>query len=81
MDAENLGRMFAPSIIRHPTNTMDLVATQVEAVIVSYFILNVMGFSKRKGKEGEGKEEEGEGEKEKEKEREGEKEKEKEEER
>ena len=49
MDAENLGRMFAPSIIRHATNTMDVVAAQVEAVIVSYFILNVMAFSNRRG--------------------------------
>ena len=40
---------------------MDIIAAQVEAVIVSYFILNVMAFSKRRGKEGgEGKEEEGE---------------------
>jgi hypothetical protein len=51
MDADNLGRMFAPSIIRHETNTMDVVAAQAEAVIVSYFIANVLAFSHRRGKE------------------------------
>ncbi len=51
MDAENLGRMFAPSIIRHETNTMDVAAAQAEAVIVSYFIVNVLAFSNRRSKD------------------------------
>ena len=54
MDAENLGRMFAPSIVRHETNTMDVAAAQVEAIIVSYLIVNVFAFSNRRMKESPG---------------------------
>jgi len=50
MTAENLGRMFAPSIIRHETDTMDLQAAQMEACLVSYLISHVYSFSSKKSK-------------------------------
>jgi len=51
MTADNLGRMFAPSILRHESNVMDVQAAQAESLIVCMLVINAYNFSRRKKKD------------------------------